>query len=56
MDDASAFQKPDWGGTGLHHCQAAAADLFERADLYETIYGMALEHPEILEFHGPAYR
>jgi uncharacterized protein len=39
----------------LHHCQAAASDLFERAALYETIYGMALEHPEILEFHRPAF-
>ncbi|MBN8216328.1 MAG: radical SAM protein [Spirochaetes bacterium] len=39
----------------LHHCQAAPSDLFERAALYEAIYRMAREHPEILEFHRPAF-
>lgn len=39
----------------LHTCQADRARLFERAEMYEGIYRMVREHPEILEFHRPAF-
>ncbi|MCP4132203.1 MAG: radical SAM protein [bacterium] len=39
----------------LHHCQENSSRLFERAELYETIYELGKSNPEILEFHRPAY-
>ncbi len=39
----------------LHFCQADEARLFDRAGLYEKLYGVIREHPRFLEFHRPAY-
>jgi uncharacterized protein len=39
----------------LHHCAAQPEKLFSRIALYEKIYALTKEHPEILEFHNPAY-
>jgi len=39
----------------LHHCQAKAASLFDRAGLYEKLYQSIQEYPEIMEFHRPAF-
>ncbi len=39
----------------LHHCQAKAATLFDRAALYEKIYRLIREYPVIMEFHRPAF-
>ncbi len=39
----------------LHHCQAKAASLFDRAGLYKKLYELIQEYPEIMEFHRPAF-
>ncbi len=39
----------------LHHCQVDNERLFSRVSLYEKIYNMLKEYPEILEFHKPAF-
>jgi uncharacterized protein len=39
----------------LHTCQAKSGRLFSRVELYQRIYAMAAEHPEILDFHRPAF-
>lgn len=39
----------------LHHCQATSEKLFSRISLYETVYSLAKEHPQIHEFYKPAY-
>jgi uncharacterized protein len=39
----------------LHHCQATSEKLFSRISLYETIYNLIKQHPQILEFYKPAY-
>lgn len=39
----------------LHRCQADNQRLFDRAALYEKLYGIIKEHPHFLEFHRPAY-
>ncbi len=39
----------------LHHCQATNAKLFSRIELYSYLYNQICLHPEILEFHKPAF-
>ena len=39
----------------LHYCQASANRLYERLEFYEAIYSLINEHPEIAEFHKPAF-
>jgi uncharacterized protein len=39
----------------LHYCQSEHKKLLERAEMYEKIYSLIKNHPEILEFHKPAY-
>jgi uncharacterized protein len=39
----------------LHHCQLDRSRLFSRVELYEKIYELILAHPEIIEFHKPAF-
>lgn len=39
----------------LHDCQARPEKLFDRIELYEKIYSLAADHPEIMELHRPAY-
>ncbi len=39
----------------LHHCMAGNSRLFERAELYQKIYGLVKEYPDILEFHKPLF-
>jgi len=39
----------------LHHCQSAPDKLFDRASLYESIFGLIKNNPHILEFYKPAY-
>lgn len=39
----------------LHHCQTNQTKLFSRIEMYQDIYDLVLEHPEILEFHKPAF-
>lgn len=39
----------------LHHCQTYQTRLFSRIEMYQEIYELVLEHPEILEFHKPAF-
>lgn len=39
----------------LHHCQATSEKLFSRISLYETLYNLIKQHPQILEFYKPAY-
>jgi uncharacterized protein len=39
----------------LHTCQANPGSLYSRVELYEKIYAQVMEHPDILEFHKPAF-
>jgi uncharacterized protein len=39
----------------LHYCQSQQSRLYSRIDLYKDLYNLILDHPEILEFHKPAY-
>jgi len=39
----------------LHSCQSDQKKLFTRLELYEELYGMIQEYPEILAFHRPAF-
>lgn len=39
----------------LHHCQTNNQRLYTRIEMYEDIYKLCKEYPEILEFHKPAF-
>ncbi|HLP15249.1 MAG TPA: radical SAM protein [Bacteroidota bacterium] len=39
----------------LHYCQADQHKLFTRVEMYQQLYHLIKEHPEILEFHKPAF-
>ncbi|OFX16920.1 MAG: hypothetical protein A2033_19355 [Bacteroidetes bacterium GWA2_31_9] len=39
----------------LHHCQSSPDKLFSRVSLYENIYKLVKENPEILEFYKPSF-
>lgn len=39
----------------LHYCQKGQSRLYSRIEFYESIYNMVLKHPEITEFHKPAF-
>ena len=39
----------------LHSCQKEHEFLFSRISMYEEIYKLLKDHPEILEFHRPAF-
>jgi len=39
----------------LHSCQADEGRLFTRIEMYREIYRLVDEHPELLEFHRPAF-
>lgn len=39
----------------LHHCQTDPSKLFSRITLYQELYQLIKVHPEIVEFHKPAY-
>jgi uncharacterized protein len=39
----------------LHYCQANSGKLFDRLEMYETIYELIKTDPVIMEFHRPAY-
>ncbi len=39
----------------LHHCQSTPDKLFDRISLFEKIYAITRQHPEVAEFYKPAY-
>jgi uncharacterized protein len=39
----------------LHYCQSAQNKLFSRLEFYEAVYSLIAEHPEITDFHKPAF-
>ena len=39
----------------LHYCQPGESKLLSRIEFYESIYNLTLKHPEIIEFHKPAF-
>lgn len=39
----------------LHYCQSARGKLFSRVELYQELFSLIKQHPEILEFHKPAF-
>ena len=39
----------------LHKCHNDSSSLFERIGLYEELYALVLNQPELLEFHKPAF-
>lgn len=39
----------------LHHCQSERSRIYSRIELYQDLYGLVREHPEVLELHRPAF-
>jgi uncharacterized protein len=39
----------------LHSCQENQKALFSRMEMYEDIYQLLKQHPQIIEFHKPAF-
>jgi uncharacterized protein len=39
----------------LHECQLGRERLYGRLELHQDLYRLALEHPELLRFHRPAF-
>jgi len=39
----------------LHTCQSDPGRLYSRVELYEELFWLIREHPQILEFHAPAF-
>ncbi len=39
----------------LHHCQKGTSVLFSRIEMYESLYKLIRKHPQIIEFHKPAF-
>ena len=39
----------------LHHCQTNQTKLFSRIEMYQDLYKLVQDFPEILEFHRPAF-
>jgi uncharacterized protein len=39
----------------LHHCQTNSKRLFSRIEMYEKVYELIKNNPEILAFHKPAF-
>jgi uncharacterized protein len=39
----------------LHHCQSERGRIYSRFELYQDLYALVREHPEVLKFHRPAY-
>ncbi len=39
----------------LHHCQAGSDRIYSRLSLYEDLYRLIQQDPEILRFHRPAF-
>jgi uncharacterized protein len=39
----------------LHHCQTNNSRLFNRIEMYKEVYKLVKKHPQILEFHKPAF-
>lgn len=39
----------------LHHCHTGPKVLYSRLEMYEALFDLTREHPEVLEFHKPAY-
>jgi uncharacterized protein len=39
----------------LHECQVRSDRLYSRLELYQDFYSLALEHPELLAYHRPAF-
>lgn len=39
----------------LHYCQSQQSRLYSRIDMYQDLFKLIGEHPEILSFHKPAF-
>lgn len=39
----------------LHSCQTGQSKLYSRIELYQDVYTLIKKHPEILDFHQPAF-
>lgn len=39
----------------LHECQAGRERLYTRLELHRELYQLAIQHPELLSFHRPAF-
>jgi uncharacterized protein len=39
----------------LHSCQTDRGRLLSRVEMYQVLYGLLKGHPEVLEFHKPAF-
>ena len=50
-----SFQTAPGRNYELHHCQTSQNRLFSRIEMYREIYKIVKAHPEVLEFHKPAF-
>lgn len=39
----------------LHHCHGAPGQIYSRLELYQALYDFIRDHPQVLEFHRPAF-
>jgi uncharacterized protein len=39
----------------LHHCQKSSQRLYSRLELYQDLYRLINQYPEVIEFHKPAF-
>jgi uncharacterized protein len=39
----------------LHYCQSQQSRLYSRIDLYRDLYNLIKQHPNLMQFHKPAY-
>jgi len=39
----------------LHHCHSGTSKLYSRLSLYQDLYKLLQQHPEIMAFHKPAF-
>ncbi len=39
----------------LHHCHSGPQKIYSRLSLYQDLYPLIVKHPEILDFHKPAF-
>lgn len=53
--EAAGFKTQIGRNYELYCPQGEGSKLYERAELYEDVYSLCLEHPEILDFHRPAF-
>ncbi|HEX2394910.1 MAG TPA: radical SAM protein [Bacteroidales bacterium] len=53
--DSQVFKTQLGRNYELHYCQTHQSRLYSRIELYRDLYDLIKKHPELLQFHKPAY-